>query len=137
VPAQMVETPVEVEDLLRLLLDQVEDKEQPIHGVEGSGLTPVILLKVRLNGAQYTLTRQQASISAPGSSAFTLSPRELEVVRLVAKGFSNKAIATVLDISPWTVSTYLRRIFSKMDVGSRAEMIMKALQEKALNWLIE
>jgi DNA-binding CsgD family transcriptional regulator len=55
----------------------------------------------------------------------TLSPREEEIARLVAVGQSNKMIAAVLDISIWTVGTYLRRIFAKLGVGSRAAMVAK------------
>jgi DNA-binding CsgD family transcriptional regulator len=51
------------------------------------------------------------------------SPRELEIARLVAQGATNHAIARSLDISPWTVSTHLRRIFAKLGVGTRAEMV--------------
>ncbi|MFF0267512.1 helix-turn-helix transcriptional regulator [Kribbella sp. NPDC004536] len=53
----------------------------------------------------------------------TLSPRELQIARLVADGATNRAIASSLDISPWTVSTHMRRIFAKLDVTSRAEMV--------------
>jgi DNA-binding NarL/FixJ family response regulator len=54
-----------------------------------------------------------------------LSPREQEIVRMVAKGYPNKMIAGVLEISTWTVSTYLRRIFGKLGVTSRAAMVSK------------
>jgi DNA-binding CsgD family transcriptional regulator len=53
----------------------------------------------------------------------SLSPRELQIARLVADGATNRAIGSVLDISLWTVSTHLRRIFAKLGVGSRAEMV--------------
>ncbi|WP_202875620.1 helix-turn-helix domain-containing protein [Kribbella speibonae] len=53
----------------------------------------------------------------------TLSPRELQIARLVADGSTNRAIASSLEISPWTVSTHMRRIFAKLDVTSRAEMV--------------
>jgi DNA-binding CsgD family transcriptional regulator len=56
-----------------------------------------------------------------------LSPREREIVRLVARGCPNKTIAEILDISPWTVNTYLRRIFAKLDVTSRAEMVAHSI----------
>jgi DNA-binding CsgD family transcriptional regulator len=52
-----------------------------------------------------------------------LSPRELQIARLVADGATNRAIASSLDISLWTVSTHMRRIFAKLDVRSRAEMV--------------
>jgi DNA-binding CsgD family transcriptional regulator len=52
-----------------------------------------------------------------------LSPRELQIARLVAGGATNHAIARSLDISTWTVSTHMRRIFAKLNVGTRAEMV--------------
>ena len=54
-----------------------------------------------------------------------LSPRELQIARLVADGATNRAIGSLLEISPWTVSTHVRRIFAKLDVGSRAEMVAR------------
>ena len=42
---------------------------------------------------------------------------------MIAKGYPNKVIASVLDISVWTVSTHLRRIFAKLGVTSRAAMV--------------
>jgi DNA-binding CsgD family transcriptional regulator len=44
---------------------------------------------------------------------------------MVADGFTNKEIASVLEISSWTVSTHLRRIFGKLDVGTRAAMVAR------------
>lgn len=52
-----------------------------------------------------------------------LSPREIEIVRLVGAGHTNKTIAVVLDISLYTVSTHLRRIFAKLGVSTRAAMV--------------
>lgn len=59
----------------------------------------------------------------------TLSPREQEIARMVAKGYPNKTIAHVLDISTWTVGTHLRRIFAKLGVGSRAAMVARLLDD--------
>ena len=49
---------------------------------------------------------------------------------MVAKGYANKSIASVLDISSWTVSSHLRRIFSKLGVTSRAAMVAQLLDEE-------
>ncbi|HKN52717.1 MAG TPA: helix-turn-helix transcriptional regulator, partial [Amycolatopsis sp.] len=51
-----------------------------------------------------------------------LSPREQEIARMAAIGYPNKAIAAVLEISSWTVSSHLRRVFVKLGVCSRAAM---------------
>jgi DNA-binding CsgD family transcriptional regulator len=61
-----------------------------------------------------------------------LSPREQEIARMVAKGYPNKTIAAVLDISAWTVSSHLRRIFAKYGVASRAAMVARLLEESDL-----
>ena len=47
---------------------------------------------------------------------------------MVADGFTNKEIASVLEISSWTVSTHLRRIFGKLDVCTRAAMVARLAQ---------
>jgi len=67
----------------------------------------------------------------------TLSPREHEIARMVAKGYANKTIATVLDISSWTVGTYLRRIFAKLGVSTRAAMVARLLEQGPLNRTVQ
>jgi len=57
-----------------------------------------------------------------------LSPREIEVLRLVAEGSSNKAIAWKLSISEHTVKFHLNSILSKMRAGSRTEAVMLGLR---------
>ncbi len=76
-----------------------------------------VVLDIELGGFRWIAIQQR-----PRPDEVTLSPRESEIARMVAAGLTNKAIATVLDISPWTVGTYLRRIFVKLDVNSRAAM---------------
>ena len=48
---------------------------------------------------------------------------------MVARGCTNQAIASSLEISIWTVSTHLRRIFAKLAVSSRAEMVAHLLAQ--------
>jgi DNA-binding CsgD family transcriptional regulator len=52
-----------------------------------------------------------------------LTPREAQVLRLVANGLPGKHIATRLDISPQTVNTHLRSIYRKAHVTGRAELL--------------
>lgn len=61
-----------------------------------------------------------------------LTDREHEVLALVAKGFTNKAIGVQLSISDRTVQGHLAHIFSKLQAGSRTEAVMKAV---SLGWI--
>jgi len=58
-----------------------------------------------------------------------LSPREAEVLRLLAAGRSNGEIAGVLFVSPRTVSTHVTNLYGKLGVASRAEAIALALRD--------
>lgn len=57
-----------------------------------------------------------------------LSEREIEVLRVAAKGMSNKAIGEELIISVRTVQAHLRSIFNKLGVGSRSEAVLHGLK---------
>ena len=58
-----------------------------------------------------------------------LSDREMEVLKLAAKGFSNQDIAEKLYLSIRTVQGHLGHIFNKLQVGSRTEAVVRALKE--------
>jgi len=66
---------------------------------------------------------------ASSGRAEVLSAREHEVLRLAAKGMSNKAIASTLLVSVRTVKAHLTSIFNKLGVGCRTEAITKGFQE--------
>lgn len=57
-----------------------------------------------------------------------LTPRELEVLKQLAKGLANKEIANVLGISEHTVKGYLKTILGKLHVADRTEAVTTALQ---------
>jgi DNA-binding CsgD family transcriptional regulator len=83
----------------------------------GSGGEAIV--EAEVGGYRWTVV----PVRTAGESPSPLSPRESEIARMVAAGLTNRAIASVLDISPWTVSTHLRRIFTKLEVNSRAAMV--------------
>lgn len=109
-----------LETLIRHLQDH------PGEGTERSDVSPDVLLDTQVADVRCLL------IKVPPDShrhRIQLSPREHEIVRMVAAGHPNKTIAAVLDISCWTVGTYLRRIFAKLGVGSRAAMVARIAGE--------
>ena len=62
-----------------------------------------------------------------------LTDRELEVLRLVAKGMNNREIAKELYISDNTVKNHVRNILEKLQLHSRMEAVMYAVKEKLLD----
>ena len=75
----------------------------------------------------------RAAGKARGPRAQLLTDRETEVLRLAAKGQSNRQIAYKLGLSMRTVQAHLRNIFNKLDVGSRSEAVVAGLKNGLLN----
>jgi DNA-binding NarL/FixJ family response regulator len=86
-----------------------------------SVLQPSIAEKIMLRMSSQTGTQQ--------STKDLLSERELEVLRLAARGLPNKEIARRLGLSIRTVHSHLANIFMKMHVGSRTEAVLQALRQ--------
>lgn len=63
------------------------------------------------------------------SDKLGLSPRQSQVANLLLMGLSDKQIASKLDISTHTLRTYLDRMFTKMSVGDRCELIVHIFRE--------
>jgi DNA-binding NarL/FixJ family response regulator len=101
-----------------------------LHG-GGSPISPLI--------ARQILTRfRQAPAAAPVVQAdraeeqVPLSTREKEVLELITKGFTADEIAKLMQVSVHTVQTYVRRVYGKLKVSSRAEAIFEARQQGIL-----
>jgi len=58
----------------------------------------------------------------------SLSEREIEIIRLVAKGFSNDELAERLHLSPDTIKAHLRHVYEKLGVESRVEAVTEAMR---------
>src|SRR5579872_1566601 len=117
----------QVADLVRRLAGQARhDRGSSID--DASRQPDRVILDIEVDGFRCVLIqRPPRSLLMPPPVA--LSPREQEIARMVAKGYPNKTIAAVLDISVWTVSSHLRRIFAKYGVASRAAMVARLLEE--------
>jgi DNA-binding NarL/FixJ family response regulator len=59
-----------------------------------------------------------------------LSKREMDIVRLVAEGLTNRAVSQELGLSEHTVRNYLFRIFDKLGVSTRVELVLYCFQER-------
>jgi DNA-binding CsgD family transcriptional regulator len=117
--------PSSVDEIIRTLTGLIETVSRGRETIEPSGAAAEeVLVDTEVDGARYLLVRMRRV----GNGRVQLSPREQEIVRMVAKGHPNKVIADVLNISSWTVCTHLRRIFAKLGVGSRAAMVAQLLE---------
>ena len=109
-----------VDEIMRALATLIETVKREREVIDSSGNhAEEVLIDTEVDGDRYLLVRMRR----PATGRIQLSPREQEIVRMVAKGHPNKVIADVLNISSWTVCTHLRRIFAKLGVGSRAAMV--------------
>jgi DNA-binding CsgD family transcriptional regulator len=65
----------------------------------------------------------------PSTGWASLTPTEIDVVRLVAEGIPNKDIATRLFISPRTVQSHLRHAYNKLGLTSRVQLAQEAARQ--------
>lgn len=86
-----------------------------------------------LGGEITTVVNRQGefelAVSFPLAPPAELTDRELEVLRLLAEGLSNKELARALNLSPRTVNFHLANIYSKLGVSSRTEAVVYALRQ--------
>lgn len=71
--------------------------------------------------------------SRPPSAAASLSERELEIIKEVARGHTNQEIAAKVALSVKTVETYRARAMDKLELSSRAALVRYALEQGWLN----
>jgi DNA-binding NarL/FixJ family response regulator len=75
----------------------------------------------------YISQPEQATVIAP-DGLDELSPRELEVLGLVARGSTNREIGEALYLSPLTVKTHVSRILTKLHARDRVQLVVIAYQ---------
>ena len=76
-------------------------------------------------------SRPRALVAEPKGR---LSPRELQVLRLISQGWSNRKIAGALHRSASTIDTQIKSIYRKLAVNSRTQAVREATRQGLLSW---
>lgn len=111
------------EDIFRAL--QAGARAYYLKDVKGQDLIEAIR---SVHAGQRPLPPEIASRLAGRVHRSGLSPRELEILKLIAKGRSNREIATILAISEGTVRVHASNIFGKLGCSDRAQAVAEAFQ---------
>jgi two-component system NarL family response regulator len=112
-------------------LDEVADVVRAVHGGQ-SLINPSMAAKLLTEFA--ALARRDAGDRAQEVPAPRLTDREIEVLKLVARGMNNRDIARELFISENTVKNHVRNILEKLQIHSRMEAVMIAVREKLIEF---
>jgi len=92
---------------------------------------PEIVLSAEAEEADVVVSERVIATAAPATvprEGAALTPRELDVLRLVARGLGNKEIAAELDLSAHTVKYHLASVLAKLGVRSRAEAVSRGIR---------
>jgi DNA-binding CsgD family transcriptional regulator len=104
--------------LLDKLRKELPSSEFDAAWAEGEALT--------IDEAITLATRGRGSRPRPDKGWPSLTPAELDIVRLVCEGLGNKDIAARLFVSPRTVQSHLAHVFTKLDLSSRVQLVQEA-----------
>jgi DNA-binding NarL/FixJ family response regulator len=112
-------------------LDEVADAVRAVHGGQ-SLINPSMAGKLLTEFA--TLAKRDDEERAEQVPAPRLTEREMQVLKLVARGMNNRDIAKELFISENTVKNHVRNILEKLQIHSRMEAVMVAVREKLIEF---
>jgi two-component system NarL family response regulator len=113
-----------------LPLDEVAETVRAVHGGQSlinPSMAGKLLTEFATLAKRDTADEQPQQIPAP-----KLTEREMQVLRLVARGMNNRDIAKELYISENTVKNHVRNILEKLQIHSRMEAVMVAVREKLI-----
>jgi two-component system NarL family response regulator len=111
--------------------DEVADVVRAVHGGQ-SLINPSMAAKLLTEFA--ALAKRDESERAEQVPAPRLTDREIEVLKLVARGMNNRDIAKELFISENTVKNHVRNILEKLQIHSRMEAVMIAVRENLIEF---
>ncbi len=92
----------------------------------GSPISPVIARQLLKRFRPAAPAPAAVGASPPAAAEAGLSPRETEVLSLIAKGFNFAEIARLLTVSPHTITAHVKKIYQKLAVHSRGEAVYEA-----------
>jgi LuxR family maltose regulon positive regulatory protein len=120
-------TVAEPEGFIRLFVDEGPLMAQLLREAASRGIRPDYIVRV-LAAFEGEMNDERPPVSVPGSSFLLepLSQRELEILKLIAQGFSNREIGERLFLALDTIKGHNRKIFDKLEVQSRTEAIARA-----------
>jgi Response regulator containing a CheY-like receiver domain and an HTH DNA-binding domain len=111
-------------ELLAVKLDDGNEEIDTLIADEGYSVTEVCRFTV--NNCDCAIVKKiPLEVADDLNLRVVLSARELQIATLIAMGCPNKQVADKLHISEWTVATYLRRVFAKLGVDTRAAMTFR------------
>jgi DNA-binding NarL/FixJ family response regulator len=114
-----------------LPLDEVAETVRAVHGGQ-SLINPSMAGKLLTEFA--ALAKRETSLQVQEIPPPKLTEREMQVLRLVARGMNNRDIAKELFISENTVKNHVRNILEKLQIHSRMEAVMVAVREKLIEF---
>jgi DNA-binding NarL/FixJ family response regulator len=114
--------------LKEISIEEVADAVRAVHA--GQSLISPSMASKLLNEFAAMVKRRDERTQVPGPR---LTTRELEVLKLVAKGLNNRDIGQELFISENTVKNHVRNILEKLHLHSRMEAVVYAVREKLLD----
>jgi DNA-binding NarL/FixJ family response regulator len=112
-------------------LDEVADTVRAVHGGQ-SLINPSMAAKLLTEFA--SMAKRDDEERAEELPAPRLTDREMQVLKLVARGMNNRDIAKELFISENTVKNHVRNILEKLQIHSRMEAVMVAVREKLIEF---
>ena len=99
----------------------------------GSPSSPIIARQILMRFREHDKPLQVAVPAGPEKSRAVLSAREQEVLEYITKGFTSEEIAGLMSVTRHTVSTFVRRVYKKLEVRSKTEAIFEARNQGLLD----